>query len=367
MEARHSRRILGPLILLCLMCHAAPARAEFVRGFYTLGEETFDTVVSLGFNLVICPTDTWDLEGARRRGLGLIPAWFGDDETSYAKIRALDTEPVIRAWYPFDEPDIYGYSSDVVESKVAWLRRHSTKPVFLTVWTPQEYTTYLPHADIFGITPYPIGSHPGEVKMEITARYAAYARSLCDVKPLYVCIPVFFQRPWQYRAPDRHELHNIVYQALTAGPDGLLFFIWMVGGLDGVVWKLEEHPDLLEEIARINRELIDLDAVLERGTTADALLATVAPAEVPNRIVEHEGDLYWIAANPSRNQVMLRATFREPIGEARLLHGGRSTLGVSAADRRVSLNLGRLGYAAVRIGRPANSRPEVPTRPISGR
>ncbi len=326
----------------------APARAEFIRGIYTNGAATFDTIVSLGFNMVVSGP-AWETELVRARELNLkvIPSWYGDDTAAHELMRSLDTDPIVMAWYPFDEPEIYGYTPDTVRAKIARLREYSpTKPVYLTVFTPSRYAAYLSSADIFGITPYPIGSRPEDIHMDIVGRYTRRARALMRDRPLLVCIPAFFQRPWQYRAPEPFEMHNIVYQALTGSPEGVIFFIWQVQGLDGVIWNLGQQPEMLAEMGVINRELIDLDAVLTAGTPAVG--ADVQPATIYHRVIAWGGDTYWILANPYEDPVTATLDLPGAASSPRLLHGGRAEL-VASDGGTVRVRLGALGYAAIRI------------------
>jgi hypothetical protein len=333
----------GLLLLL-----APPARAEFVRGMYTYGASTYDTIASLGFNMVVSgPAWETDIVHARKLGLYVIPSWHGDDPAAYDLMRSLDADTLILAWYPFDEPDVYDYSARVVSDKIDLMRRRGLrKPVFLTVFSPAHYSTYLSSADVFGITPYPIGADSDHIRMDIVGRYTGWARILCPDKPLLVCIPVFFQRPWQYRAPDPDELHNIVYQALTGCPDGVVFFIWRVQGLDGVIWHLDEHPNLLAEMSEINRELIDLDALLTRG---EYVAAPVAPAYVYHRVAWVDGSYTWIVANPRRETVTASIMLPQGIASPRILHGGYAELESDTASGTIAVRLGPLGYAAVRV------------------
>lgn len=335
--------------LVAVFSCAVPARAEFIRGIYTYGAPTFDTIAAMGFNMVVSgPAWETELVRARQLGLKVIPSWYGDDTPAYDLMRSLDTDPMILAWYPFDEPDIYRYSADVVRAKIATLRGNGLrKPVYLTVFSPSKYATYMSSTDIFGITPYPIGSDPGQINMNIVGRYARYAHALCGAKPFFVCVPVFFQRPWQYRAPTPKELHNIVYQALMGHPDGVLFFIWRVQGLDGVVWNLDEHPDLLAEMTRINGELIDLDTAL--AAPDPAFTGTMEPSAVYQRIAAMDSGYCWILANSGHHSAMAVITLPERIKSARLIHGEGVGYMSAAGTQTLSVELGDLGCAAIRL------------------
>ena len=342
-------RLILPVLVTLILALTPPAHAEFVRGIYTFSASTYDTIVSLGFNMVVSgPAWETELVKARQLGLKVIPSWYGDDTTAYDLMRSLDTDPMIMAWYPFDEPDIYHYSKEVVRDKIAILRRNNLKkPVYLTVFSPLHYSTYLPSADIFGITPYPIGSNPERINMDIVGRYTRRARILAPDKPLLVCIPAFFQRPWQYRSPDPEELHNIVYQALTGYPDGVIFFIWQVQSMDGEIWNLDQHPDLLEEMGVINSELIELDEVLTKGEPVPD--ATVSPHTVYQRVSSHRNAQYWIMANPYADPVTATLALPGKVTHARIMFGRRAELGDAPDSRTIAVNLGALGYATVRI------------------
>jgi len=341
--------IIAPTVLFLALVLSVPVRAEFVRGIFTTGAETFDTISAMGFNLAICRTETAELESAKRLGLKLIPQWFGDDTKSFERIAEFGDDSRIAAWFPFDEPDIYHISQEIVEGKITRLRKYSNKPVFLTVFTPSRYADFFPYADFCGITPYPIGSNPNEIRMEVVGQFSKIARVVSGAKPLYIFVPVFFQRPWQYRAPTALELHNIVYQALTSAPDGILFFIWKIGGLDNVIWNLTDRPDLMKEIEIINHELITLDGVLTAGTDASSEITSASNPLVYYRLVEFGGEYYLFVANPMPRELQFEIGFDFVPDATEIMFGSGVKIRNTDSHNRIALTMNKFGHSVIKI------------------
>jgi hypothetical protein len=305
----------------------------------------------MGFRLVIGPHTDTDFRAAKRLGLKVIPNWFGDDSRALERIRALDGETTIAAWYPFDEPDLYGSSPESVQAKVARLRRLSpSKPVFLTVYRPPLYADYAPFADLFAVTPYPIhGDDPSLNRLSIVHHFTHAARTLCRDTPLIAVLQCFRQNPWWRRAPTPDELHNMVYQALTGGADGIVHFIYTIGAPDGSVWNLRSRPDLIRRLTAINRQIRAIEPVLDHGHDEVSSLAHAEAGSAVFRLVRHDTGLYLFIANPSNAAARPLFRLAQPPHAARFLHSSRRPTARLDAEGALRVTLPPLACGVIRI------------------
>jgi hypothetical protein len=340
------------LVIAALVSLAAlPARAEFPLGIYTSNHTTFASVKAMGFRLVIGPHTDTDFREARRLGLKVIPNWFGDDSHSLDRIRALDQDTTIIAWYPFDEPDLYGNSPEVVQTKIAMVRVLSpSKPIFLTAYRPPFYAAYAPFANIFCVTPYPIhGDDPAQNRLSTVHAFTRAARALCRDTPLITAIQCFRQNPWWKRAPTPDELHNMVYQALTGGADGIVHFIYTVGSPDGTIWNLRSRPDLIRRLTTINRQIRAIEPVLDNGHDDDSSLVRIDAGAAVYRLVRHDTGLFLFVANPSNTRTRPLFQLAARPQAARFLHSSKSPTVKVETDGAIRITLPPLACGVIRI------------------
>lgn len=334
-------------VLLLLLALALPARAEFIRGIYTYGAETFEQVSGLGFNLVVTPPTETNIAAAGRYGLMMIPQPSEVGPGSRELFASLRQESCIRAWYPYDEPDLYRVTPEQVRGERNWLREHAPeKPLFLTVWSPEQYAVFAPLTDILGIDPYPIVSAEDESRnrLERVFLQTAMARRVAPDKPLVVVVQCFFQNPWWERAPSAPELRNMVYQALAGGANGIIHFIWQISGQDGKVWRVADRPDLLTELKSLNRELRELEPAL-----GGRLVSVQSDGGLVAGVRQAEGGFFVFAANPGTTRGSLIVALPDRVASARRIFGVKGASAMRKGPATVQITLPALGTTAVEL------------------
>lgn len=345
---------LGLFLLLLFSAHL-PLLAEndtfFPRGIYTSDYRTFDTLIPLGFNLFVGPKSDTDFIEAKKRGIKLIPILFRMYTSHLEKMKRNRDNPTILAWYPFDEPDIYNLDYDTYADWRRQIKQISPqKPIFLTIWNPRKFERWSPLADILGISPYPFISDSDESRNRIESVFlqTRYASRVRGSRPFYVLIQCFYQYPWWQRSPTPTELHNMVYQALAGGANGIIFFTYEIKsvGVDRH-WYLTDFPELMTEIRQINDELSSLENVLVNGKVlAHSRLDTSGIRDV-YMLKEFGGKVFLIAANPLAEPVELEFRIpgaREDIG---FHFQSPGTRGSSSARGSFKIHLPPLGWCAV--------------------
>lgn len=342
-----------------LVVLAAGARAEFLRGMYTSDWTTFATLHRMGFNTVIGPHGDSEIREARRLGLGIIPSRDAFLPESIRVLDGLRDERAIAAWYPYDEPDLYRVHPETVAEAVRRVKaRNPDRPVFLTVWNPLFYRVYAPFADWLAVCPYPI-THPGTSprnRLEQVHEQVRAGREAAGTKPLIAVLQCFFQSPWWPREPEPEELRVMTYLALAAGADGVFQFIWQIGGQDGRTWRLEDRPDLVRELERLNREMTYLEPVLGGGAQDDtrALVSGAPGVFVSPRV--HGGWSWVLAANASRQRREVTIRWPKTVERREMLNSARGVTMGPSGTRGIRLVLPPLGQAAFRV-RPQGSGP----------
>lgn len=330
----------------------AGAHATFTLGMYTSNWTTFDTLARLGFNMVVGPHTETDIVVARRLGLKILPSRDAFLPESVKILEALKDEPVIAAWYPYDEPDLYRVSYDsVAEARRRLHTWNARRPIFMTVWNPEAYASYAPFADWLGICPYPITFSSTDSRNRLFRVYqqARVARAVAPDTPLLVVLQCFRQAPWWMRGPAPEELRVMAYEALASGADGLLYFIWTIGGQDGRIWRLDERPDLVREIERLNREVRTLTPVLGREQTVDTRVRAVTSSEVAWRAVARDGWTWLIVANASDAHGVARFAFPSRISRRETPIRTRGVRVRTIGSRELVIDLERFGVSVIKV------------------
>ncbi|MEW5692616.1 MAG: beta-galactosidase [Candidatus Hydrogenedentota bacterium] len=337
-------------VICSIFFFLSPLCAFFPRGIYTSNYTTFDTLALMGFNLVIGPGSDTDLYWAKKYDFKVIPNIFfdktSDNQGSLNYIKNKSNDTAILAWYPFDEPDIYNVSYDTY---ALWRKQikaiDKNKPIYLTIYTPQQYQRFAELTDIFAIDPYPVISKTDDNKNQLERVYqqVRYARTICKNKPLYTIIQCFYQMPWWEREPEPKELHNMVYQALIGGSDGILYYTFATNSPENY-WDIYKRQDILTELKRINKELITLEPVLLKGKNEHNIAFNLNVSELLYCIKNYKGTYYLFVANPFKNNKTLELSFNIEVKNYKTLFDSESVSVKLKNGFIFSINLGKYDY-----------------------
>ena len=275
------------------------ADAFFPIGLYDVPESALHEVAAAGFNLVVNGgKDGRYLARAESAGLKVIP--YINHEKMARDVRRVQDRPAVLAWYLQDEPDLNKMPPERYEELAHELRRHdSTRPIYLTVWSPRRYADFMEWSDVFAPNPYPIlNQDPLHNNLMIVAMAVEYARATAGDRPVWAIVQAFWAEPLWPRNPTPAELRAMVFLALNHGADGIIYFSYKSGDR-----AITAHPDLFTEIRRINGHIRALrGALLKRpldlGEAYPALPPVLAEKRVDLSVRRFRDATLLMAVNP---------------------------------------------------------------------
>jgi hypothetical protein len=234
------------------------SEAFFPIGLYDVPEEALTEVAAAGFNMVIAGgKDASYLARAQAVGLRVIP--YIDAPHMAADVARAAGRRTLFAWYLFDEPDLNALPPKEYLELAKLLRAvESTRPIFLTVSSPENYSAYVAGCDILAADPYPIRRREPELNdLRRVPQWIEAARAAAGPRPVWAIMQAFFAEPAWPRNPTPQELRAMVFMALNHGASGILFFSYKSGDR-----PITQQADLFPAIARLVGELNALHAAL---------------------------------------------------------------------------------------------------------
>lgn len=292
----------GKPIFPLLMYHAMP--------------EHFEEMAELGINIVLndfClnranPGDrvgyardlAQTLDAAAKHHLGMIVsanAPFGKLFT----IPVAKDHPALLAWYGDDEP--WGDISRLHESYNAIKMLAPDPPILIVQNNYSRLQDTAPACDIIATDPYPV---PNVSLRAVADATHAARRAVADRKPVWTVLP-------QYggKVPTREELRCMAWIAIASGANGLGFFTWderirdpHAGVLKG--WFTPDHPEAIEDLRAVLKELRDHDGVLLAPAAAHQPVLKPGNPALHARVNEAAGQRWLILANDSRGDQKAR-------------------------------------------------------------
>lgn len=282
------------------------------------------------------------LDAAAQHGLGIIVS----ANASFGKLFTIPVakdHPALLAWYGDDEP--WGDLTRLHESYNTIKMLAPDPPVLIVQNNYSRLQDTAPACDIIATDPYPVPnvSLRGVVDATLTAR-----RAVADRKPVWTVLP-------QYGAkiPTREELRCMSWLAIASGANGLGFFAWDerqrdagTGELKG--WFTPEHPEQIEDLRAVLKELRSLEPVLLAASAPQQPVMSPANPALHALIKEADGQRWLIVANDSRRAE--ETTLQLPgieNGEIKSLTEGSESLRVR--EGKASTTMPSLGVAIYRL------------------
>jgi hypothetical protein len=192
-----------------------------------------------------------------------------------------------------------------------------------------------PACDIIATDPYPV---PNVSLRAVADATLAARRAVADRKPVWTVLP-------QYggKVPTREELRCMAWLAIASGANGLGFFTWderirdaQTGALKG--WFTPEHPEQIEDLRAVLKELRSLEPILLAPPAAQQPTMLPANPALHALIKEADGKRWLVIANDSRRAE--ETTLQLPgigNGEAKSLIGGSATQNIRAGKSPIQL------------------------------
>lgn len=282
------------------------------------------------------------LDAAQQHGLGMIVsvnAAFGKLHT----LAAAKDHPATLLWYGADEP--WGDITRLHESYNTIKLLDPHLPVLVVQNNYSRLQDTAPAADILATDPYPV---PNVSLRAVADATHSSIRAVAGRKPVWTVLP-------QYggKVPTREELRCMAWIAIASGANGLGFFAWderardpETGALKG--WFTPEHPEQIEDLRAVLKELRSLEPVLLAPPAAQQPAMQPANPALHVLIKEADGKRWLILANDSRRAE--EAEFPLPgarEGKLQSLIGGAPDLMIR--DGKAAIQMPPLGVAAYQL------------------
>lgn len=294
--------------------------AEFTIGLY--GVKTSSDIVSAkeaGFNCVqsyISEPATINIlaEEALKNDMKLV---VYPTKIMSSKYKDAAKKYPIKAWYLFDEPDVWSCSRE----KLIALEKNTKKkyPDIPTVFVIGEGFTKVPYYDISDILMvdwYPVPHLP----LESFGENVALAKQGLimmekEKKELWAVVQIFDWKEYkQYRKdddrigrfPKKEEIRFMSYDAILNGANGLFYFTCYSGGKP----LPESRPKDWAKVVEVIQEMSFVGEIIDNGKEIENPVEIKEPLKA--RSFEYGGIKYTFIINPTSQKQTLPTLFFQP-------------------------------------------------------
>jgi len=322
--------------------------------------EDFPVLAELGFNVLLNNFNlrqhagrdeaaysallTQSLDAAQKNHL-LLWVVANSDYNSLFTIPVAKAHPALLGWYGADEP--WGDLTRLVESYNTIKMLEPNKPIFVVQNNYSRLQETAMGADIVGVDPYPVPNV--SLRMVVDATRAAI-RAVSGRKPVWTILPQY-----ETKIPTRTELRCMAWLAIISGADGVGFFDWderlrnpQTGTMKG--WYTKEHPEQVEDLRAVLKELRALEHVLLAPAAARQPTLTPANLAVHAVVRETGGKRYLLIASDSRRAEEITVQLEDAAnGEARCLADGVNHTHLRIQNGALRIKLPPLGVAVYQL------------------
>jgi len=306
-------------------------------GFYYVPSPELARIKEGGFNLVqYWVGDTTGLKGfldlAQKQGLKVLAELShfvsqGREKKVEEIVTKIKDHPALFGWYIMDEPTKCSNEETIKRTYKLVKGIDPEHPTFLLFLSPGVIRAFHGSAEIFGIEPYPIPTHPLRKVMVDTRKAFREAKG----KPLWVVIQCFEDyRPAARKMirplPEPWQARYMTYTAVANGAKGILYFLYKQ------TWDNKMLPDkdpaLWEELCKIAAEIKAISPVLMEGISCREDVCLVDDGYTLSILAKkHKEKIYIIAVNDTDNKkevcFKIKTSFLEPCPKIKVLFENR--------------------------------------------
>ena len=308
-----------PLSILCL-CYTF-CFAEFTIGLYGIKKaEDIISAKEAGFNCVHTynknPEKIKELaDEASKNGVKLVVYPTKIIENNKYKEEAKSYP--IKAWYLFDEPDVWNYSRQDLISLNKTVKE--IYPNLQTTFVLGEGFTKVPYydiADILMVDWYPVPHLPLESFGENIA-LAKQGLTMVgqEKKELWAVVQIFNWKEYKQhrkdndrigRFPKKEEIRFMSYDAIFNGATGLFYFTFYSNKKP----LPEENPKYWTKVVEVIQEMSFVAEIIDNGKEIENPVETEYPIKAKS--FEYGGIKYTFLINPTSKRYKIPNLFFEP-------------------------------------------------------
>lgn len=200
--------------------------------------------------------------------------------------------PALLAWSGFDEP--WGSLEKVQESYNVVKLLAPDGPVYCTQNNETRFAETAEGADILACDPYPL---PNVSLRHVADATKAAVRAVAGLKPVWTILDQYGDK-----RPSIEELRSMAYLAVISGANGLGIYAWDDRLDKKSGWYTKEHPQDVEVLRTVMRELKSLEPILLIPNSGKRAVFSPRNNALHASIKEAEGKTYLFIASDSRRK-----------------------------------------------------------------
>lgn len=255
-------------------------------------------------------------------------------------IPLIKDDPALFGWYGFDEP--WGDLNKVWESYNVVKLIDPDKPIFVVQNNYTRLQETAQGADIMSADVYPIPNVTLRSVYDVTV---ATVRAVSARKPVWIVLPQY-----ETKIPTPAELRCMCYLAIAGGANGLALYAWDDRSGDGKGWYTKDHPEQVETLRTVFRELRGVAQVLLIPNADVKLSFTPENKALHAAVKQSAGKRFLVLANDSRRAEESVLSV-EGVGDAdaRCLNDGGRNENAGIAAGKLAVKMPALGAAVYEL------------------
>lgn len=326
-----------PFFPLGLFTGHGPATDEAIKVLDEIADSPFNTITNYGINEASIQQIRRYLGAVNKRGLkiiysikdfyegtqyypGRVGHYRGEEEMTRGVIREFKNHPAILAWYLNDELPPK-YIPRLAKRYKLVKALDPNRPTWIVLYQVNELKSYRDTTDIMGTDPYPIPRSSVSMVGEWTqlTRKAVGPKRAVWMVPQAHNTSIYLKDGTKYAGPTFDEMRCMAYQCLVHGANGLIFYSF---------FDLKRDPLGFEsrwvDVKQLGAEIKSLIPILLSTEEPPKVQLSSGVRYIHFSTRRHDGKLYILAVNVSREEQDAEFTISEGVKEARVLFEDRS-------------------------------------------
>ena len=328
-----------PFFPLGLFTGRGPMSDGAIEVLDEIADSPFNTIMNYGINSGSIEQIRLYLDAVDERGLkiiyslkdfyegtpyypGKVGHYKGAEEITRGVISEFKAHPAILAWYLNDELP-RKYIPRLTERYRMVKRLDPSHPAWIVLYQVNELKSYLNTTDVMGADPYPIPHKSISMAGEWTqlARKAVGPKRAIWMVPQAHKTSIYRTDGAKYAGPGPtfDEMRCMAYQCLVNGANGLIFYSF---------FDLKRDPLGFEsrwaDVKKLGQEIKSLIPILLSTEEPPNVQLSSGAQHVHFSTRRHDGKLYILAVNVSREEQDAEFIISEEVKEAKILFEDRS-------------------------------------------